>query len=212
MPLVRMGHRLIYFAHVPKCAGTAVERYLVERFGPLAFHDPKFGTIDPDARWSRTSPQHMPEATRLRILPDAFLDGIFTTVRHPVRRLRSVFLFQREVEGRIAADTDFSAWIKEIPGLLEDDPHIFDGHLKPMGDTVPEHATVFRVEDGLEQVVAWIDRHAGTETGPRKIKAANVLSARMAHAKRDVPDVAVTAQDRRVIRQIYRDDFERFGY
>jgi hypothetical protein len=41
--MIRTGRGLYYFAHVPKCAGTAVEDYLGRRFGGrnLALLDPR---------------------------------------------------------------------------------------------------------------------------------------------------------------------------
>jgi len=40
MPIFRINDQLHYFAHVPKCGGSAVETYLTRRFGPLGFNEP----------------------------------------------------------------------------------------------------------------------------------------------------------------------------
>ena len=61
MPFFRLRQQLIYFAHVPKCAGTSVEAYLQRRFGALAFRD-QFHYRDPGPRWTVTSPQHVTAA------------------------------------------------------------------------------------------------------------------------------------------------------
>jgi hypothetical protein len=37
MPIFRVNEKIVFFCHVPKCAGTAVNLYLQARFGKLAF-------------------------------------------------------------------------------------------------------------------------------------------------------------------------------
>jgi Sulfotransferase family len=123
MPLVWLGHHLVCFVHVPKCAGTAVTHYLAQHFGPLALHDPQFSGLAPTARWSRTSPQHLDAQTYARLFPPGFLNGSFAVVRHPVDRLVSVFHFQREIEGRIAAECSLEAWVDSLS--LEMDHWVF---------------------------------------------------------------------------------------
>lgn len=212
MPLVRINSKIVYFAHTPKCAGTAVERYLKDRFGPLAFWDPVFGQIELRDRWSATSPQHMPEQTRLRVLPDAFLDAVFSVVRHPCDRVASVFLFQRDIEGRIEAERTFGDWLVTVPSMLAENPFALDGHLRPMVQTVPDTAVVFRMEEGLDRLVSWLDVQADDTEGPRTIAPVNSFAARMIHQKREVPSITPTPQDLALIAEIYAEDFARFGY
>lgn len=212
MPLVRINNRLVYFAHVPKCAGTTVEHYLEARFGPLALLDRRFGALEAAARWSATSPQHMPEAARHRMVPDGFVDATFAVVRQPEDRLKSLFLFQRDIEGRIGADMSFSAWFDTVPQQLASDPDGLDGHLRPMVDLVPPQAAVFRLEDGLHRVVRWLDAQAGRADGPRQMGPRNVFADRMRHAGRPVSDLRLTGADRAAIRAVYGQDYTRFGY
>jgi hypothetical protein len=101
MPIARIGSKLVYFAHVPKCAGSAVERYLEQRFGPMAFRDPAFYEQEHGERWSNSSPQHIPIKALSRLFPASFFDASFAVIRHPVDRLASAFLYQREIEGSI---------------------------------------------------------------------------------------------------------------
>ena len=54
MPIVRINSKLVYFAHVPKCAGSAVERYLAARFGPLGFLDSTYLKMRKSRRWNNT--------------------------------------------------------------------------------------------------------------------------------------------------------------
>lgn len=98
MPIVRVGDQLVYFAHVPKCAGTSVEEYLAARFGPLAFLDRAYPDRDGrDSAWNRTSPQHIDVATFERLFPADLFAASFTVVRHPANRLLSSYRFERRL-------------------------------------------------------------------------------------------------------------------
>jgi len=211
MPMVRISGLLIYFAHVPKCAGTAVERYLKRRFGPLALSDPRHG-LD-GARWSGTSPQHIDAGALARLIPPGFCDGGFAVVRHPAERLRSLFRFQRDVEQAIAPDMTLATWLEALPDRQAADPFYLDNHPRLMCDLVPDDCTVFRLEDGLDAVVDWLDEVAGADDGPRVIAPANGYAGKLAEAGRDPgPDPAMTADVLERISEIYAADFARFGY
>ncbi|MGV6848817.1 MAG: sulfotransferase family 2 domain-containing protein [Marinibacterium sp.] len=207
MPIARVAGKLIHFAHVPRCAGTSVELYLERRFGPLAFRDPAFG--DGAGRWSRTSPQHIAAADLARLFPEGFFDASFAVVRHPAARLQSVYLFQRDIEGRIGRTVSFAAWLKQVAGA----PERFDNHARPMDDLVPQGATFFRFEEGLDRLVDWLDQKAGATAPDLVFPKKNGYATRMAWAGRapgPVPRLTPAAADR--IAGTYGRDFDRFGY
>ena len=211
MPFFRIGAKLAYFAHVPKCGGTSVEDYLVERFGPLAMLDRRFQHRPPAARWSRTSPQHIDWESLQSILPLGFIDAVFTVVRHPIARAESAYHFQVGVEKSIPADTPFSDWLRAQIALLQADRFALDNHMRPQSDFVPEGAAVFPLEHGLDAIVPYLDALAGTAEGPRAIghsnrrKPAGPRVAPPAWAKPSGADVAL-------LREIFAADFARFGY
>lgn len=213
MPMVRIAGLLIYFAHVPKCGGSAVERYLKHRFGTLALQDGRF-TLDADQpRWSRTSPQHIDAAALERVVPFSFFDGGFAVVRHPVARLRSVFRFQRDVESAIPAGMGLADWMDELPQRRRADPYALDNHPRPMTEMVPEGCSVFRLEDGLQPVVAWLDEVAGADDGPREIARVNDYTDKLASLGLEPgPEPVLSADVQARIAEIYAADYERFGY
>lgn len=212
MPLCRAVGKLIYYAHVPKTAGTTIEHYLASRFGKLALLDPQFGQLSEVERWSQTSPQHMPEDTRARLLPDNFIDVSFATVRHPATRLRSVFLFQREIAKTISEGTGFSAWLETIPLTAKTDPHAYDGHTRTMCATVPPEAHVFQIEQGLDQIVSWLDKLTDTLDAETQMIPRNVLNKRLVFEKRAPVNVTLNNDDLDRIATIYEGDYTRFGY
>jgi len=207
MPIIRINQKLVYFAHVPRCAGTAVEAYLRQRFGPLAFLDPRHREGSPEDRWTRTSPQYVDRDTLGRLFPPGFFDHSFAVVRHPSDRLRSVYRFQKYIENRIPLKLGFTEWLTTLPVPFE----TFDNHTRPMSDLVPEDAVVFRLEDGLDAVVSWLDEVAGNNDAPRRIEQRNDVDQRLQHLKQPVPEVP-DLPEMAAILQFFEADFDRFGY
>ena len=207
MPVIRISQKLVYFAHVPRCAGTAVEAYLRQRFGPLAFLDPRHLEVPPEDRWTRTSPQHVDRGTLGRLFPPGFFDHSFAVVRHPSDRLLSVYRFQKYIENRIPQGQGFAEWLATLPVPID----AFDNHTRPMSDLVPEDAVVFRLEDGLDAVVHWLDGLAGNSDPPRRIEQRNGVDQRLQHLKQPVAEVP-DRPEMATILQLFEADFDRFGY
>lgn len=211
MPFFRTAGKIVYFAHVPKCGGTSVEDYLIERFGPLAMLDRRFQSHDPATRWSRTSPQHIDWQSLQTILPPDFIDAVFSVVRHPVARAESSFHFQLGVERAIPEGTTFGDWLRDQIAMLKADPFVMDSHMRPQSDFVPEGAAVFHMEHGLDALIPYLDGVVGNADGPRAIGHSNKrpgtanTSANPARATPSAGDIAL-------LTDIYAKDFSRFGY
>ena len=209
MPIFKAGAKLVYYAHVPKCGGSAVGWYLNERFGPIAFEDKSQTRHDAKTLWNRTSPQHIDRVSLARLFPESFFDAVFTIVRHPVARLVSAYHFQLEVEKIIPASTSFSDWLEDLADRRRDDPFIFDNHVRPMTEIVPEGATVFYMEHGLDPLVPWFDALTGTTVAPRALPRIN---ERGNHTAAAAPRAEPSDWDMKRILEIYGEDFSRFGY
>ncbi|MCV2871573.1 sulfotransferase family protein [Defluviimonas sp. WL0050] len=209
MPIFRIGDKLHYYAHVPKCGGSSVEAYLKSRFGSLAFLNTRYLDLPEHARWTRSSPQHAAFDDLTRLIPPDWIASSFAVVRHPVKRLVSAFQFQVEVEGTVAAlwsiDEFFDDWLNRAGA----EPFHYDNHLRPQSDIVPEGATIFRLEDGMAPLVSHLDSLAGNTDGPRAIPKENVRKKGMApDAERLNPSAETMAR----IASYYAEDFRRFGY
>jgi len=208
VPIIRIADKLVYFAHVPRAAGTAVERYLRARFGLLAFADSQYLSLG-DAAWTRSSPQHIPVAALERLFPQGFFDASFAVVRNPATRLRSVFLRQRDIEGALPPDTNFHDWLEGLPVNSAE----IDNHSLPMVDFIPEGAKIFHLEDGLQPVIEWLDALAGNRDGPREIAMVNSHEQRLHKAV--APGLAPPQLDdtaKALIAERYGADVVRFGY
>lgn len=209
MPFFKTGEEFVYYAHVPKCGGSAIAYYLQDRFGELGFYDNAYHKRRHEGTtWTRTSPQHVDARTLASVLPASFFARMFAVVRHPVPRTVSTYHFQSEVEGRIPEGVSFSEWLRDLEasgfGLYE-----YDNHVLPMNRLVPEGAQIFHLEHGLDALVAWLDLTTGAAAGPRVIMPEN---ARGALTKGVGAKARPTPEDVARIGRIYAEDFARFGY
>jgi Sulfotransferase family len=207
MPIFRINDKLHFYAHVPKCGGSSVEFYLTERFGPMALDERGHDLIPPHERWSVESANHMPVQDLYRIFPRDWFVSSFATVRHPLRRLTSAFFFARDVMKRLPLSTDFNAWAATALAELDGAPFRYGSHLLPQTRLVPEDARVFRLEDGLDAIVPYLDGLAGNSDAPRTVPARNVGRWR---ADESVPTPAPKTLD--LVARTYAADFARFGY
>lgn len=205
MPFFKAAGKSIYYAHVPKAGGSSVADYIQTRFGKLGLYDNYHFSQPQGERWSHTSPQHMDAATLERIIPLEFFDAAFAIVRHPVGRAVSTYHFQLEVEKSIPAGQGFSDWLAELrPETL----FAYDNHVRPMSAIVPQGATVFHLEHGLDALIPWFDLQVGSEDGPRAIGEVNKRGAYVSGGAKAQP----TGADLARIAQLYAEDFTRFGY
>lgn len=214
MPTLALDRRLIYFAHCPKAGGTSIEKFMVSRWGD------RVGMLGWgwDRMWFRQggeradgppcSPQHYvwrDAAARLPAPPDA----VFAIVRDPVSRMVSEYRYQRSERrtgrlGPLVRGLDFSTWLHLMSAIHARNPYAFDNHVRPQAEFVPEGAVVFRLEDGLDRVGAWLcaqAREAPPPEMPHDLKSPSLPLA-----------VVPTQDDLALILDWFEADYDRFGY
>ncbi|MEL7114022.1 MAG: sulfotransferase family 2 domain-containing protein [Pseudomonadota bacterium] len=208
MPSLALDDHLIWFAHCPKAGGTSIEAAMVERWGDRVGHL-HWGWD----RWWRqggwriatppNSPQHLIWEDALKALPGA-PDAVFAIVRDPVARMISEYNYQRRHRrgtwlGRAVAHLPFSLWLRVMLRMAEQNPYAFDNHLRPHSDFIPEGAVVFRLEDGLEQVMDWLGVTAETGPPPHRLKSRP-------------PSQSTQRREAALIGAVFAEDYARFGY
>lgn len=206
MPLVYRNGKTIFFAHVPKAGGSSVEDYLIRRFGTMTIRersskDPK--TKQRAGHGKRDiilATQHLSAADLTTLLPTD-LDYSFALVRDPVDRILSEFRFQSGAS-RISR-LGFSIWLRIVLSAAGAEPRIYENHIRPQSDLVPDGAEVFRLEDGFDGLTARLDAMTG-ETRP-DLTVGHFL-------KKPRAQIAVFRQDVALIRAFYAVDYARFSY
>lgn len=146
-------------------------------------------------------------------MPPAFFAARFTVVRHPALRLRSVFLYQRDIEETLDPDITFSAWLRRVPRVRQQNALVFDNHLRPMRDLVPQDTRIFRLEQGLGPLLRWLDRLAG-DNSPIELGHINSHASRVKTLDKPPlgPMPEISPRDLAFIRGMDATDFDRFGY
>lgn len=207
MPLVNVSGRYLYFAHVPKTGGTSVAEYLGRRFGPLSMVE----EMDGQGRLAFTrqrqrgilfAADHLTAEDIGRFLPQT-LEHSFAVVRDPLKRIVSQYRFQSGVSR--ASRLDFPTWLRTVLGAARQDRRVYRNHIRPQSDLVPADAAIFRLEDGFDPMVSWLDEVTGTSAP--EVKVHHLLKSRKAA---DV--VPLHRQDIALVAAFYRADYERFGY
>lgn len=166
MPSLTLENSLIWFAHCPKAGGTSVERMLIDHFGADSVSHLHWGW---DLWWKRggwrkadppNSPQHLTWEDAVKKLP-RLPDQVFALVRDPVDRMTSEKKWQRCIRrgtwaGKLLAALPFSLWLRIVLAMAKRDAHVFDNHLRPQTDFVPQFARVFHLEHGMGAVADWL--------------------------------------------------------
>lgn len=199
MPLVKAGERTIFFAHVPKTGGSTVQDYLRRRFGPMSFMNP--GNWESlRSRGLIVSPTHLSAADLRNLLPHD-LGYSFATVRDPLERLQSEYRFQSGASR--SSRLGFSTWVRLVIAAAGMEPRIYLNHIRPQVDLIPPDSAIFKIEDGLDKVTAWLDDVSGTSD----------LAITFGHfGKRQHTPLAMYREDLETIVEYYGKDYSSLGY
>lgn len=191
MPLYRHEGRVVFFVHVPKTGGTAVERALVAA-----------GAVEALAKKHATfsiSPHHMHADVHSAWLPPAFTDYAFTVVRNPYNRLFSEYRWR--TAGR--SGYSFDHWVWSILHGSRRNPDFLDNHLRKQSDFLAPHVSVFKLEEGLAAPVQAALTHLGLSRDSSAIPVVN-------STRPEIPVAYEATID--LIRSHYACDFETLGY
>lgn len=212
MPIYRCNGKIIFFAHVPKCAGSSVEDYLISlQVGQMAFLDRQHLDDTRAHHWSTTSPQHISGAALAHLFPASFFDAGFAILRAPVARFKSAFWFQKYTQRRIPSDCCINGFVKDHLSVHHEDPHWIEGHFLPQHaffhPNLDQH--LFRLEsDGLAAVKSFLD-----DVIIGGSIAADIPFSNPTALPDDLPeaDRVLTPQSLSLLEQIYAKDFAIYG-
>lgn len=200
MPLINTPKLQIFFAHIPKAGGSSVEDYLIRRFGSATMID-KYKRSKTRGTGLINSCTHLSSRDLEEFIPKD-LGYCFTVVRDPVARMISEYKFQTGHSR--TTKVSFSTWLKVMLHCVNLESRIYDNHIRPQSDLVPEGAEVFQLEDGFDKLVNRLD--IITESTAPEVDFGHLLK------RTPKKEIVPSRQDVDLIYQFYDVDYERFSY
>lgn len=210
MPLIRLNHKVIYFAHVPKTAGSSLLEFFDAIGGTVVLSAVDLKVAYPAARqarrrqWEVTSPQHLPAAATNGLINPEFYDAAFMFTRHPEDRLLSEYRWRKKYGKSWVRRLGFSSWFQFFQGVYSQRSSVLDGHLLPQSAYVQPQMQVFALEDGFQAFAQWLSEVAEMDPiDPQLVPRVNTA---------DPTTIPLPPEDQQQINAFYAQDFERFGY
>ena len=206
MPVMVKDGRSILFIHIPKTAGTAVERSF-ERAGWTVHYKENRRTHPETFDLLRCPPQHFQASLLTEMFALKKFDYTFLTVREPIARFRSEFMMRNRKLEEPPTSEMVDAWAARVFRRYEINPYMFDNHLRPQVEFLLPGAEVFRLEDRLETMYADLNARFdfGLDGKPRGLRSGNVT-------KLPSSEVPVSPQLADYLRTRYAADFRELGY
>jgi hypothetical protein len=196
MPIFKKGDRRIAFIHVPKAAGSSIERYFTDCGWTMEFYRP---CTDPNI----PADHHLVYAELKNLVED--LDDIpsFCIVRNPYKRMVSEWRWQRTV--MVTTKLNFPDFVRRVEVSLKNSRTYWDNHWRPQSDFLDARLDhVIKIEKLNHGFEEFSTRHdlGFTEPIPRFGKSKFGSFPRLRTDERSMER----------IRSIYAADFEILGY
>jgi hypothetical protein len=206
VPVLTRDDKRVLFVHVPKTGGTTIERLFV-RSG-YEMHLRATRKTEPSLfPLLRCSFQHLHGEALGALLDVAAFDVVFLLVRDPLARFRSEYAMRNQKDPRTDAAT-VEQWGMRTLDAYATNPWIRDNHLRPQAEFLVEGAEVFRLEDGMSNVVARLNAEHALGLGTEIPHAMH--SRRRSGISSSSVELSPRLEQR--LREFYAADFEAFGY
>ncbi len=210
------------FVHIPKCAGTSIEKYLgmgstaqLFSYKPIKLTDIKYDTnlfsSDELLDFENRTPQHLTITQLKKIIPNDIINSFFkfSVIRHPYQRMISEYAYIHETPTAKTStfrNKPFDIFVDEVLNLSnEEQITLFDGHLESQFDYLfinNELAidAVYKLEN-FEPCVA-------------KLKELTKSNRDLPHSRATtfVSNIDIANETKQKIFDYYQKDFESFGY
>lgn len=203
------GSSRILFVHIPKTAGTSVNKFFLECGYQSAYLDG--GSMPGNLNKNRLmSPQHMHSDPLRSIFKLETFDVIFSFTRHPVDRILSEYKFR--IGNRLKSGQKFNPpspdqWIRRRLIDYKEDNFIMDNHIRPQCEFEVENHIFFKFEhisqgDWRETLSSVI--------GDERLRLQNIEKKQISKDFSTAP--SISPETIKLIRKFYEVDFHRFGY
>ncbi|MDP4546876.1 sulfotransferase family 2 domain-containing protein [Marinobacter sp. MDS2] len=146
MPVFSKGKVNILFLHIPKSAGSTIEK-IADDFGWEESFSIRGKSLK-EIRYCKASLQHLHVQPLESILEFEQFDSIFTVVRNPFSRFKSEYYWQR-TQGITELSVD--DWVSDTFEKYLGNSYIYDNHIRPQVEFIPRsphQPQVFKLEEG----------------------------------------------------------------
>lgn len=205
MPFFYSENMLVYFAHVPKAAGSTIENYISEQYGEVFLLNRKWAGITKKyPELGRVSPQHLTFEAARQYMPRG-PDWSFALVRNPFDRIFSEYRMHQSAKRtrRHLVKLGQEFHVNLLLSAMSIDRQVFDNHIRPQTELVPLDAEIYKLEDGVQNALRLVN--------VRTKKEANVVQVNPMYMHKQEPEAPSQRLASR-IRKVYCDDFDRFQY
>ena len=208
MPILKKNNQLHYFAHIPKCGGTAIENYCIRVGINISFLDRNY-FLDPAPKsWNISSPQHIDGYSFSRLFPLDFFDYSFAVIRNPISKFLSAFKFNI-LSKNIPKSIKISDFVKQDLKDIASKIGVLDNHFLPQVNfLMPEiNFKIFKIESGLEEVKKFIDLNIlGTKSNEKIIHENKTGTIEFSENQQfELDDRALI-----ILKEIYYNDFQYY--
>ena len=143
MPLFKKDNKTILFIHIPKCAGTTIERAFEDAGWDIEF------LVEPARRghtdWIPCNPQHWHYADLLKNIYNKYdIDYEFTVVRNPFQRLISELHWRGNATNNLTELMN-TMGLRYLQYYIENN-YTMDNHIRPQQQFIGPTTNVFRFE------------------------------------------------------------------
>lgn len=146
MPVFSKDKINILFLHIPKSAGSTIEKIADDLGWEESFSIR--GKPLKKIKYCKASLQHLHVQPLESILDFEHFDSIFTVVRNPFSRFKSEYYWQRN-QGITELSVD--DWVSDTFEKYQANSYIYDNHIRPQVEFIPSSThqpQVFKLEEG----------------------------------------------------------------
>lgn len=203
MPIFQFDDKLVYYAHIPKTAGTTIGKMLCQAGAKQHFVASLAHRAPKRTRFLNLPPQHITTEHFEALFDSTGFAGVFAFSRHPEDRMISEYRF-RHGRGGIHPRLSFADWVQFTVAAYERFPYLLEGHILPQHQFLIPGTKIFKLEDGFGRFFEWAGETLGVDIRQNGIVGRYNASTDCA--------VRLTRESRALINTFYERDFEALGY
>jgi len=149
MPLFKNeSGKYVLYIHIPKAGGTSVKSLIKQKTEFI-------GTSSTSLDFPVT-PQHFHRDLLTQVGYDTIAESSFTIVREPLERLISEYKYRKKNSKLIRLFLDFDSFVCFILMQYKKNSYVLDNHIRPQTEFFFVDTNVFKLEDGLPNILSLI--------------------------------------------------------